>query len=168
MTSRVERSQPRARDRAESLYERFLELVRELDDRESIAIVLLNLAMVSTLREDRVRAREMLLGALAIVQETGSKPAGQSVLEVCAGLASRSSDWPRAARFYGAAEAQAVRSGLRRDPADEAFLRPLVSQARAQLGDARFTAAEQAGRALADENALGEAREWLKGLASYS
>ena len=101
---------------------------------------------------------------LALVAETGSKPATQSVLEVCAGLASRSGDWQRAARFYGAASAQSAATGLHRDPADSAFLDPLVAQARAALGLEAFDAAESAGRGLSYDAIVGEARAWLTAL----
>jgi hypothetical protein len=83
------------------------------------------------------------------------------VLEVSAGLAARQSEWGKAARLYGAAETQAERTGLRRDPADEAFLAPLIGTARGALDESLYTAAEAAGRALAYEEALLEARVWL-------
>ena len=150
-----------ALDAAEPLYEDVVELARELDDRESIAIGLLNLAMVAIGRAATERARSMLLEVVAIIEETGSRSAGQSVLEVSAGLAALREEWARAAQFFGAAEAQARQSGLRRDPADEAFLTPLVARARATLDVAAFTAAEAAGRAMTYPEAIGAARAWL-------
>lgn len=148
-------------DRAEPLYEEFLRLARELEDQENIAVALLNLAMVSIGRNEQDAARRMLSDVLQIVQQTGSKPAGQSMLEVSAGLASVSREWERAARFFGMAEAQTEVTGLQRDPADEAFLAPLVANARAALGEAAFTAAEGAGRALSYAEAIEETRGWL-------
>jgi predicted ATPase/class 3 adenylate cyclase len=149
-------------DKAEPLYEEVLRLARELGDRESIAIGLLNLAMVVISRASGDRAREMLLAVLAIAEEIGSKPAGQSVMEVSAGLAVLSTDWAEAARFYGAAEAQSAQTGLHRDPADEAFLEPLLTKAQAALGTEPFAAAEDAGRGLSYEAAIAEARAWLE------
>jgi hypothetical protein len=105
----------------------------------------------------------MLLEASAIVDEIGSRPLGQSVLEVGAGLSAFDREWARAARLFGAVEAQAEETGLHRDPADEAFLAPLIDRARQALGSAAFTAAEAAGRALGYENATAEARAWLEG-----
>jgi tetratricopeptide (TPR) repeat protein len=148
-------------DHAEPLYEEFLRLARELEDRENIAVALLNLAMVSIGRNEQDAARRMLSEVLEIVQQTGSKPAGQSMFEVSAGLASVSREWERAARFYGVAEAQTELTGLQRDPADEAFLAPLVAKARAALGERGFAAAEGAGRALSHADAIEEARGWL-------
>jgi hypothetical protein len=117
--------------------------------------------MVAILRGDQERARHMLLGVLAIVDETRSKPAGQSLLEVCAGLCSLAQDWTDAARFYGAAEAQARHTGIQRDAADEAFLKPLLAKARDALGAPAFSAAEAAGRALPYEDAIAAVRAWL-------
>jgi len=148
-------------DVAEPLYENVVALARELGDRESIAIGLLNLAMASIGRGSSDRARELLLEALAIAEEIGSKQTGQSVLEVSAGLAALRKEWRHAARFYGAAEAQAEQTGLRRDPADEAFLLPLVANARAALNEVDFAEADAAGRALPYGSTLVEARAWL-------
>jgi hypothetical protein len=106
-------------------------------------------------------ARAMVSEALAIAEETGSKPVGQSVLEVCAGLAALLEQWESVARFYGAAEAEAANTGLRRDPADEAFLAPRVARSREVLR-AAFEPAEAGGRALPYDEALGEARAWLR------
>jgi predicted ATPase/class 3 adenylate cyclase len=150
-------------ERAEALYAQVLAFMRKLEDRESIAIVLLNQAMVAIARGDDERARSMLLEVLAIADEIGSKPVGQSVFEVSAGLAALRQDWPRVARFYGAAEAQAAQTGLHRDPGDEAFLAPLLARARAALGAQGFPAAESAGRELPFEQAMAEARAWLFG-----
>jgi len=148
-------------DAAEPLYERVLEIARELDDRESIAIGLLNVAMVAIGRQDNERARQMLLAVHAILEEIGSRYVGQSLLEVSAGLAVSRREWQRAARFYGAAEAQALLTGLHRDPADEAFLAPLVAKAHAALDTPAFAAAEGAGREVPYETIVAEARAWL-------
>ena len=150
-----------ALDPAEPLYEEALSIAREIGDRETIAIALLNLAMVSIGRGVADRARKMLLEVLAIATETGSKPVAQSVVEVSAGLAASSGDHERAARYYGVAEAQNALTGMHRDPADEAFLAPLMSAAGRALAEDAYEAAEAAGRALAYEDALRETRAWL-------
>ena len=101
----------------------------------------------------------MLVEVLAIAARIGSQPAGQSALEVSAGLASALGEWDRATRFFGMAEAQAERTGLHRDPADEASAPPLRARAREPAPGA--TEAEAAGRELRYEDALEEARRWL-------
>jgi tetratricopeptide (TPR) repeat protein len=143
--------------KAEALYEEMLALASKLGDRETVAIGVLNLAMVVVGHGDAERARFMLLGVLAEAQELGSKPLGQSLIEVCAGLASLRQQWLQAARLYGAAEAQSTQTGLHRDPADEAFLRPLVQRALDELGAEAFAASEENGRRLSYEAAITEA-----------
>jgi predicted ATPase/class 3 adenylate cyclase len=150
-------------DAAGTLHERFLAIARELQDQELIAIGVLNLAMLAIGRGAGDDSRRLLLEALGIAQETGSKAAGQSVLEVAAGLAAIHREAERVARFYGAAESQAAQSGFRRDPADEIFLKPLVGSAQAALGNAAFSAAEAAGGALSYDAAIADARAWLAG-----
>ena len=148
-------------DRAEALYQRMLKLSRELGDRETTSIGLLNLAMVAISRGQDEAARRMLLDVLAIIDETGSKPSGQSLLEVCAGLAVLRRQWIQGARFYGAAEAQTAQTGIRRDPGDAAFLEPLIAAAQQALRAELFAAAEGAGRVLSYETSMAEARVWL-------
>jgi predicted ATPase/class 3 adenylate cyclase len=149
-------------DVAEPLYERVVALVRELGDRESIAIGLLNLTMVSIGRGAVDRAQTMLLEALNIADEIGSKRTGQSALEVAAGLAAQREDWYRTSRIYGAAEARTAETGLHRDPADEAFLAPLIAQTCSALGATEFAAGENAGRSLSYDEAMTDVREWLE------
>ena len=146
-------------EKAVPLYEQVLQLARETRDRESLAFGLLNLAMATITREagDCV---PMLIEALAIADEIGSKPTLLSVLEVSAGLAASRGDFPRAARIYGAAEAHAASTGLHRDPADEAFLRPLMTRSATALGPA-YASAEAAGRNLDYDEAMCEVRAWL-------
>jgi hypothetical protein len=104
----------------------------------------------------------MLIEALNIVEETGSKSDGESILEMSAGLATCFEDSEHAARLWGAAEAHCEKMGYRREPVDEAFLAPLIAKARDALGAEAFAAAEAAGRALSYEAALAEARAWLQ------
>ncbi len=151
-----------ALDLAEPLYEQALALARKLEDGDTIALALLNLAMVSIMRGTHARGRAMLLEAQAIAEEIGSERAGQSALEVAAGLASSRRDWGRAARWYGAAEAHSALTGIRADPADRAYLDPLIEQARQALGVRAFAADEAAGRTLTYDQAMGETRAWLE------
>jgi tetratricopeptide (TPR) repeat protein len=149
-------------DTAQPLYEKVLQLAREMGDREGTAVALLNLAMNSIARGSDSSARKILIEVLAIADESGFKPAGQSVLEVCAGLSAANKEWEQAARFFGAAEEQMSETGLRRDPADEAFLAPLIARTAEVLGPAAYAAAEADGRKLSYEAALLSAREWLQ------
>ena len=148
-------------DAAVPLYERTVALARELGDSEAAAVGLLNLAMVAIERGTATRARSLLLEVLTITEQSGSKRAGQCALEVSAGLAALKEDWAHAARFYGVAERQTEYTGIRRDPADDAFLRPLMSMAQDALGDSAFDASQASARALTFEQVIAEARAWL-------
>jgi tetratricopeptide (TPR) repeat protein len=145
---------------AEPLYEEALVLARRLGDPEVVAVALLNLTMVYIARGAHNSAREGLQEIVAIADETRSMPVAQSVLGVAAGLATMLGEPALGLRLFGAAETNTSRTGITRDAADDAFLQPIVAQARAALGPAA-AAAESAGRALGYEEALGEVRAWL-------
>ncbi len=149
-----------ALDVAEPLYEQVVAMLREIGDRESTALALLNVAMVYIGRGQGASARKALVEVDAIAGEIGSKPVGQSLIEVCAGLASFERDWARAARLFGAAESQNALTGMHRDPADEAFLGPHIAAAQASLG-AGFSAAVGEGRLVPYADALADVRRWL-------
>jgi tetratricopeptide (TPR) repeat protein len=152
-------------EEAEPLYEEALCLARELSDREYTAAFLLNLAIVSVGRGSKSRAGSLLVEVLNLADEIGSKPAIQSALEVCAGLAASQEDWLRAASFFGTTQALAAQTGLQRDPADEAFLAPLMALARETLGREAFEAFETQGRQLPLDDALVQARAWLEAIS---
>jgi len=149
-------------DSVEPLYEEALTLARASGALLLSAGCLLNLSAVSIARRSGNRTRKLLLEALAIVEETDSKPTGIDAIEKTAGLAALFGEWRRAAQLFGAAEAQCKQMGLHREPVDEAFLEPLIAQTREALGEAAFAAAEASGRTLSYESALAEARAWLQ------
>jgi len=143
------------------LYRQMVDLAREAGDREAESIGLLNLSMLFSETGDLSGAVRCLCDALSIAEEIGSINACQSGLEVCAGLAAMQGEWVQAARFYGAAEAAALRTGAKRDAADEAFLSPRIARARRGLGESAFAAATSDGMHLMTERASFEARAWL-------
>ncbi len=148
-------------EKAHPLYEEVVRLLRAIGDEEAAGLGLLNLAMVAAIEGNAPGAAGMVRDALDASERTQSRPLLQSALEVCAGLAAQRRDWRDAARFYGAAEAHASRTGVRRDPADEAFLGPRIELTHAALGDSPFAAALADGRALTRPDAIGELRAWL-------
>jgi len=154
-----------ALESAAQLYESVLALAHELGDREIIAISLLNLSMVSISCGAGEQAAALLREVFGIAEQTGSMPASQSLLEISVGLAALHQEWERAARFYGAAEAQAQQTGLHRAPADEAFLNPVVAEARRALGEAGFAVAEREGSTLGHAQVMEEVHAWLLGRA---
>jgi hypothetical protein len=107
----------------------------------------------------------LLLKALQASEAIGSRYVGLSVLDVAAGLAATTQAWERAARYFGAAEAQAAAAGVRRDPADNAFLLPRIECARAALPAAAFKLAETAGGGCSYEAIVVDVRDWLEAMA---
>jgi tetratricopeptide (TPR) repeat protein len=143
------------------LFEESVALARELSDHDSVAIGLPSLAKIAIEQGSAPRARALILEALEISQEIGSTRAGHQALEVAAEYAILRAEWTRAAQYFGAVEAQMEQLGLRRAPADAAFLAERIGKARQALGHAAFAAAEDTGRLLSFDGALAEAREWL-------
>jgi len=150
-----------ALEAAATRYEQALAIMRELGDRESTAVVLLNLALVAIGQRDGMRARPILEDVLAISSEMQSRPTGQCALDACAALAALRGEWIAAARFFGAVEARTAEGGYHRDPADDAFLAPLIARARDTLGAYTFEGVEAQGRTLSYDAAIDEARAWL-------
>ncbi len=146
---------------ARAQFEEAVTVALELGDHEVHAIALLNLAMVAIDGGDEREARRLLVEVLAIVDRTGSRSSGQSLLDVCAALAALRREWAAAARFFGAAEAQAERTAMRRDPADQRFVERSLAPARAALG-AAYADSDAGGRALDYEAAIAAARTALR------
>jgi tetratricopeptide (TPR) repeat protein len=147
-------------DEAAKAYQEALDVARLQKEEESIAIVLLNLAMTNVLSGNPPKAREMLREVVDIAARTGSVAVLQSAVEAFSGLAACEGDWRTAARLHGFTEAQATRTGMRRDPADEAYVSSCIGRARAEA-QGEFDAIERLGRSLAAEVALDEVRRSL-------
>jgi predicted ATPase/class 3 adenylate cyclase len=145
---------------AAALYEITVAISRELDDKAVIAVGLLNLAMVRIQRGERDGSFSAASEALDISERLRSLPLIKSAIEVACGLAASQGDFALAARLFGVAEEQGDRTGIGRDPADDAFLAPLVTKSREALGD-RYAQLQAAGRALPADEALRETRAWL-------
>lgn len=141
------------------LYDEALAIARTLDDQETIAVALLNRAMALIAGGRPEAAQSLLEEALSIAGLTGSRAVGQSLLEVVSGLAAARGDWTACATFYGAAEAQAQRSGIRRDPADAVFLADAIGRSRA--AHEGTAAAEAVGRELNYDAAIAAVRGFL-------
>ncbi|HSC98638.1 MAG TPA: adenylate/guanylate cyclase domain-containing protein [Casimicrobiaceae bacterium] len=148
-------------DKAEALFRESSALADKLANRELVAMNLLSLAMVSISRGSPREAAESAHDAAAIAEDLGLHTAGQTALDVAAGLAASIDVPDEAARFLGASQAHLSSSGLRRDPVDDAFLIPLMDRARTAIGEAAFAAAEREGRSARYEEVLSRARAWL-------
>ncbi len=146
---------------AERLYTEVVDISRGLGDQESVAIGWLNLAVVAIERERYDEARTMLSQAIRVAAATGSRHVGQSALDVFAGLSSALGAHEMAGRFFGAVEAHAERSGLRRDSADAAFLLPLIERSRAALDAEASTRAQAEGARWDYDEAIRRATDLL-------
>lgn len=133
---------------ADNLYAQTLKLARSGEDLESTATALLNRAMVAITQGQGRRALPWLAEVRSIVDDIGSQPVMQSLLDVLAGLCAANSHWEEAARLFGAAEALAAATGIRRETEDEAFLQPLLTRARNAIGADAFERFVRLGRAL--------------------
>lgn len=107
----------------------------------------------------------MVLEAIMLGEQVGSRYVGQSALEVCAGLMAIADNWSCCARLYGAAQTQSSRTGFKPDAADEAFLAPLVQRARDALAEG-YELGEAQGRALTYDAAIADARACLACLST--
>lgn len=150
-----------ATDEARRQYEDVLAICRRLADDDGQAIALLNLSMVAVAEGQIGTAGKRLAEVLEIVDRTDSRSIGQSLLEASAGLAAARLDWTTSACLYGAAEAQAARSGMRRDPADQLFLDDIIARTRGALVTALPD--EAAGSSMTYEQALDRVRRLLGG-----
>ena len=151
-------------DAAESRYLEALAITRELGDAESQAVTLLNLAMAAIERSATGRAADALRQAVGISIGIGSNRLGQSALDVAAGLAAALGEWRRAARLSGASDAEMEDTGLQREPADEAFLRPRLERTRENLGADLFAAEAAEGRRANYSATISECAAWLEQL----
>jgi len=147
-------------DAARAQFEEVAAVAANLGDHEVQAVALLNLAMVAIDARDPSPAAHLLARVLSITEATGSRSSGQSLLDVCAALAALRGQWSLCAEFYGAAEAQAERTAMRRDPADQQFIDRHLDAARAALG-ADYALRDCGGRARDYDAAIGLARTYL-------
>jgi hypothetical protein len=142
--------------------QRVLELLED-SDMETVAVARLNLAMVLIGVGVLDEADALLQQVVNATRQLNTVTLLKSVLEVCCGRAVQLQDDQLAATLYGAASEIGEKSGLTRDPADEAFLRPLVEQARARLGQERFFGLASAGRQCSVDELLDRVAAWVAG-----
>ncbi len=150
-------------DAAESSYAEALQLAEQSGDEENIAVLQLNLAMVSVSAGQVAQACQRLQTVVSIAERIAARPLAVSVLDVCTGLAVAVGDVSRAARCHGLAEAEYAQAGMQRDAADAAYLAPFLQHARAALG-AGFGAALEQGRSAPFDAQWSELPAWLAAL----
>lgn len=143
------------------LYEEATALAREVGDIDAAAVTLQNIGRALLALNQGERARGYLLESLDAAAEIGATRTLLYVIDACVALADERREWERAARFLAAANVETERLGIRRTPGDDQLIGPPAAHARAALGDAAFTEATAAARALSLDEAVAEARAWL-------
>ena len=150
--------------RTQGEYERAARYVEEalagwkaVGDRWGIGRGLVVLGQIAHAAGDDERAAGYLRESLAVRQALGHKVSIATCLASLAGVAQAQGAPVRAARLYGAAEGLRDAVGTVIPPPERALYQQEVAHVRAQLNEATFHAAWEAGRALALEQAIAEA-----------
>jgi tetratricopeptide (TPR) repeat protein len=142
-------------DHAAALFAESLEVRRELGNKNAMANDLFSLGTIALRRQDARQAKTFYAQALALRREMGNPRGTLECLRVFSQMAVTEQQHERAARLLGAAEP--LQEML--DEKDRRAFEDEVSARRAQLGDAAFDRARDAGRAMTLEQAMEYAME---------
>jgi predicted ATPase/DNA-binding CsgD family transcriptional regulator len=142
---------------ARALHEESLARGRQAGNTWDIAIALGDLGDVSHALGDDAAARGLYAQSLAVWQELGDERGIAQGLEGVAILAAATSRPEQAVRLLGAAHAMRERITEPSSPSRRASLERLLDAARAALGEAAYTRAWAAGRAMPPDQAVAEA-----------
>jgi predicted ATPase/DNA-binding winged helix-turn-helix (wHTH) protein len=146
-------------DRAQQLYDESIEASRSAGDTWSLGILLLAAAATRVVRSDCEQARAQASEALSLFQEIEDPRGIAWSLEVCAGLMAAADHADSAARLWGASAGQRERIGASLPP-NLRLVRDLYADAvKTSLGEARFEAVREDGRAMALVDAIALARQ---------
>jgi predicted ATPase len=145
--------------RALALGQESLALSRELGFKALIPSVLIGLGYIAQRQGDVARASGCFAEALALRWEMGNLEGVMLCLAGLAGVAGMQEQPVRAARLFGAAEALAELLDTPPTAIHQMEIDRNVAIARAQLDEATFTAAWEAGRAMTLEQAIASALE---------
>ena len=144
-------------DRAAAALEEGLALSRSIGNTWGVGIALQDLAQVARERGEQHRAAALFAECMAGAREIADSRRVAECLEGFAELAAEASQAERATRLLGAAQALRDANGSAVESLDRAIHAHSVAAARQALGEAAFTAAWNAGRALPLERAIEEA-----------
>ena len=139
---------------AAAWYEESLTLWRELGNRRGSADSLDSLAQVALAQRDLARVAALLEEAVALCRDLDYRSGLAWSLQHL-GTAAGMIGWPeRAAQLWGAAEVLHEPAGKTMRIVDQALYERTVATIHSQLGEAAFTAAQAAGRAMSLERAI--------------
>jgi hypothetical protein len=153
-------------DAARACFEQCLALARLQPDLRHVVVNLLNLSALAVSRGAEREARAMLREAIELCADIGSKTLGGYSLLIASGLAAyrRESRW--CAELHAAASRMLEEIGFRCEPADEAYLAPLLEGVARTLPAQELDSARASGRSLSHEEATERTRRWLDSLAA--
>lgn len=133
---------------AESHQREALGIAEQIGDRRMTTVVLINLGVAASDRGDIATARLALARSITLAHAAGHlREVAEGLGELAAAEAS-AADYERAAVFFGAAAALRESIGVPVPAADARRYEAALAATRGTLGEQRFTAAEQAGRAM--------------------
>ena len=147
---------------AAACYEQSIALERRANPSLGLAAGLRNLTCTLVSMGHLERARHTALECTRITIAIGAKSRYACVLECVVGLAEALGDSARAARLYGGAEMDRQRMQMPREPVDEAFIAPLMTQARSALGELQYAKSFDSGRCVPFDDLFTEAMHWLE------
>ncbi len=150
-------------ERASTLFEESLASARASEDRLSTAWALYSLAYIGLAHSEYGRAMALITECIALFQQLGNTLSIAYCLEVAASVAARRQDAARAARLWGASEAQRESLDTPRAEADRRYEHYLEA-ARSQLDEESYARAEAEGR----EMTLAQAVEYALSLEEGS
>jgi hypothetical protein len=140
------------------LYEQAVALCRVEQHDHILIVALCNLGAVTCDEGDVDTAHACYEEALRTARALGSEEFVSLALDGLAAVAAKRSDWERAARLAGAAEALLETIGAVLAPVDRDFRERYLAEVRTHLGAAALEAAMAEGRAGARHGAIEDAR----------
>ncbi len=144
---------------AHDLYEASLALHREVGNRLGIAAVLSSLGSVARDQGDLAQARALYEEGLRLERDAGDRKGIARSLGAFASVAAANQDPNRAARLLGAANALVEAIGGTLSPAERGDIDRTVAAVHTALGEASFSRAWEAGRAMSPDEAAAFALE---------
>jgi len=139
---------------ARPFFEESLILQREVGDQFGIALNLKDHGVLALYDGDEALAQSYFKQALELAREVGPNWLKGDCLKGPAGLAAVRGQARRAARLWGAAEAQLAAAASYMDNSDCIFFGRILSHSQTQLGAAAFEVARAEGRAMTLEQAI--------------
>jgi tetratricopeptide (TPR) repeat protein len=143
--------------RATILYEESLTIKLRVGDLQAIASSHWDLGTAAYACGDYVRAYEWYTQALVFFHRVGYPGHTARLIELLADVAAAQHQFMHAARLFGAAEALREGTGYAVESLNRSAYACSVAMIRARLGEASFSAAWAAGRAMTLEQAIAEA-----------